>query len=104
MNKYLIQVRIKGQIIKTTIEANSVIHAKLLAEWHFGIGTVLNTPTKLGENNVSTPQTPEQARVKAFQAQADRAKDAVKAEKARQKIQKAQQQIAKVRNSVITNL
>jgi len=96
MNKYLVQVRIKGQIVKTTIEADSVIHAKLLAEWHFGIGSVASTPTKLGENSVSTPQTPEQARVKSLQAQADRAKEAVKAEKARQSMAKAQKQFANI--------
>jgi hypothetical protein len=88
MNKYLVHVRIKGQILKTTIEADSVFHAKLLAQWHFGIGSVANTPTKLGENSVSTPQTPQQARIKSLQTQADRAKDAVKAERARQQIKK----------------
>ncbi len=100
MNKYLVQVRIKGQIVKTTIEADSTIHAKLLAEWHFGIGSVSSTPTKLSENAISTPQTPEQARVKALQNQADRAKQAVKTEKARQKIQRAQQQITTARQSI----
>ena len=88
MNKYLVQVRIKGQIVKTTVEADSVIHAKLLAEWHFGIGSVASTPTKLSENTISTPQTPEQARIKSLQTQADRAKDAVKAERARQQMKK----------------
>ena len=97
MNKYLVQVRIKGQIVKTTIEADSVIHAKLLGEWHFGIGSVANTPTKLSENTISTPQTPEQARVKALQAQADRAKNAVKTEKARQQIAKAQKQVSSIK-------
>jgi hypothetical protein len=96
MNKYLVHVRIKGQILKTTIEADSVFHAKLLAQWHFGIGSVANTPTKLGENSVSTPQTPQQARIKSLQTQADRAKDAVKAERARQQIKKAQSQLTKI--------
>jgi hypothetical protein len=100
MSKYLVQVRIKGQIVKTTIDADSFIHAKLLAEWHFGIGSVVSTPTKLGENAVSTPQTTEQARVKALQIQADRAKNAVKAERARQKIAKAQQQINLAKRSM----
>lgn len=96
MNKYLVRVRIKGQIVKTAIEADSVIHAKLLAEWHFGIGSVASTPTKLGENAVSTPQTPEEARIKSLQTQADRAKDAVKAERARQTLAKGQRQMAKI--------
>lgn len=67
MNKYLVQVRIKGQIIKTTIEADSVIHAKLLAQWHFGFCSIASTPTKLGEDAIATPQTPEQARIKSLQ-------------------------------------
>jgi hypothetical protein len=44
--------------------------------------------------------TPEQARVKALQIQADRAKNAVKAERARQKIAKAQQQINLAKRSM----
>jgi hypothetical protein len=48
-------------------------------------------PTKLDEAGISNkPPTPEQTRVKSLQAQADRAKQAVKAEKARQKIRQAQ--------------
>lgn len=96
MNKYLVQVRIKGQLIKTTVEADSSIHARLIAEWHFGIGSVASTPTKLEEASISTPQTPEQARVKSLQAQADRAKQAVKAEKAKQKIKQGQMQLSKL--------
>jgi len=96
MNKYLVQVRIKGQVVKTTIEADSSIHAKLIAEWHFGIGSVANTPNPIKEEAVSAPQTAEQARVKSLQAQADRAKQAVKAEKARQTIAKGQKQLADI--------
>ena len=54
MNKYLVQVRIKGQLVKTTIEADSTIHAKLIAEWHFGIGSVANTPSSINEYNHSS--------------------------------------------------
>lgn len=42
----------------------------------------------------SKPLTPEQARIKALQAQAKRAKDAVKAERARQKIKQGQNQLS----------
>lgn len=94
MNKYLVIVRIKGQLVKTTVEADSAIHAKLIAEWHFGVGSVANTPSQIKEQANSTPQSPEQARVKSLQAQADRAKQAVKAEKARQTIAKGQRQMA----------
>ncbi len=94
MNKYLVSIRIKGQIVKTTIEADSAIHARLIAEWHFGIGSVTNTPSSIKEEVISTPQTPEQARIKSLQAQADRAKQAVKAEKARQKIKQGQKALS----------
>lgn len=40
------------------------------------------------------PLTPEQARIKSLQAQAKRAREAVKAERARQKIQQGQKQLA----------
>lgn len=96
MNKYLVTIRIKGQLVKTTIEADSAIHAKLIAEWHFGIGSVANAPTKLGENAIQAPLTPEKARVKALQAQVDRAKQAVKNERARQKIKQGQKELGKV--------
>jgi hypothetical protein len=43
------------------------------------------------------PPTPEQARIKALQAQAKRARDAVKAERARQQIRKAQNQMIELR-------
>ncbi len=42
------------------------------------------------------PLTPEQARIKALQAQSRRAREAVKAERARQKIKKAQSQLAAI--------
>lgn len=46
---------------------------------------------------VSTkPLTPEQARLKALKDQAKRARDAVKAERSRQKIRSAQKQLAGV--------
>jgi hypothetical protein len=96
MNKYLVAIRIKGQVVKTTIEADSVIHAKLLGEWHYGIGSVASTPTPIKEQAIIKsikPLTPQQARVNALQGQADKAKQAVKIEKARQAIAKAQKQI-----------
>ena len=98
MNKYLVQVRLKGQLVKTTIEADSTIHAKLIAEWQFGIGSVANTPAKLAENNISTPQNP---RLDALKRQKDNVSKQLKAERARQKIQKAQQQIATAQQSLV---
>ncbi len=44
------------------------------------------------------PMTPEQARIKAMQVQVKRAQEAVKAERARQKIKAGQQQLSQVKN------
>ena len=46
---------------------------------------------------VTTP-TPEQQRIKAMQAQVKRAQEAVKTERARQKIKAGQQQLSQVKN------
>lgn len=43
------------------------------------------------------PLTPEQARIKSLQDQAKRAREAVKSERARQKIKKAQNQLSHLR-------
>lgn len=99
MKKYLVPIRIKGQVVKTVIYADSVIHARLLGEWHYGMGSVVSTPSKLEEHGATTPQTPEQARVKSLQDQADRAKHAVKAEKARQALANAQQKLSNVKSN-----
>lgn len=96
MNKYLVTIRIKEELVNTTVQAECSIHAQLIAEWHFGIGSVTNTPTKLAENTISPLQTSEQARVKALQAQVDRARQAVKAERARQTMAKAQRQMSNI--------
>lgn len=96
MNKYLIQVRIKGQLVRSTVEAESVIHARLIAEWHFGVGSVSNLPTKLAEANPTL-----NPRIDALKRQKDNVSKQLKAERARQKIQKAQQQITTARQSVL---
>lgn len=96
MNKYLIQVRIKGQLVKTTIQADSVIHAKLLAEWHFGIGSVSATPFKIEETN-SAPHP----RLDALIRQKESLTKALKAERARQKIAKAQKQITNAKQDFL---
>ena len=43
------------------------------------------------------PPTPEQQRIKAMQAQVKRAQEAVRAERARQKIKAGQQQLSQVK-------
>ena len=97
MNKYLLSVRIKGQVVKRTIEADSTIHAKLLGEWHYGIGSVAASPIKLEEQSPKAPLTPQQARIKSLQTQKDNVSKQLKAERNRQKIAKAYRAIADAR-------
>ena len=49
---------------------------------------------KITEVTSPKPPTPEQARIKAMQAQVKRAQEAVRAERARQKIAAGQKQLA----------
>ena len=51
---------------------------------------------KIAEVASLKPPTPEQQRIKAMQAQVKRAQEAVKAERARQKIKAGQQQLSKI--------
>lgn len=47
MNKYLVTLRIRGQLVKTAVHANSVTHARLLCQYQFGIDCVLVAPTQI---------------------------------------------------------
>ena len=76
---------------------SKLLEAKLIAEWHFGIGSVANTPNPIKEEAVSAPQNP---RLDALKRQKDNATQALKAERARVKIQRAQQQITTARQSL----
>lgn len=49
---------------------------------------------KIKEVAMNNPPTPEQQRIKVMQAQVKRAQEAVKAERARQKIKAGQKQLA----------
>ena len=51
---------------------------------------------KIREVAVNKPPTPEQQRIKAMQAQVKRAQEAVKAERARQKIRAGQAALEKI--------
>ena len=81
-------------MVKTIIFADSTVHARLLGEWHYGIGAVVSAPVRVDETQV-VAQTPAQARIKSLQTQAARAKQVYRTEKARQKVAQAQQQLVK---------
>ena len=46
MNKYLATVRVKGQLIKTYVFADSAIHARLLIQYQFGMDSLTSRPIK----------------------------------------------------------
>ena len=112
MNKYLATVRVRGQLVKTYVFADSAIHARLLIQYQFGMDSLSSTPIKAegGESGytqleevvkANKPLTPQQARIKSLQTQKDNVSKQLKAERNRQKIQKAQQTIQSARQSEI---
>jgi len=92
MHKYLVTVRIKGHTVKTTVEAASDTHARLLAEWHWGIGSVITSPRRLEE----AQPTPQQQRVDQLKQQLDQAKQSAKLAKLNQQQIKLNQQRTKI--------
>jgi len=54
MNKYLVTLRLKGQLVKTAVYADSTTHAQLICEYQFGMGCLSGSPTQMregGENH-----------------------------------------------------
>lgn len=112
MNKYLATIRVKGTPVRTVVFADSVLHARLILEFQFGIGSVVHSPTVAeGATNdcltldevVATikpikPLTPQQTRLDSLKRQKEIATNNLKAERDRQKIEKAQQQILSVKS------
>jgi hypothetical protein len=47
MNKYLVTLHIQGQRVKTAVDAETVIHARLLCQYQFGMDCVLVAPTQI---------------------------------------------------------
>lgn len=107
MNKYLATVRVKGQSVKTKVFADSSIHARLILEYQFGIGNVVNKPTLtmianddytpldevIGTFKPIKPLNPQQLKIDSLMKQKEVASSNLKAERDRQKVTKAQQQI-----------
>lgn len=48
MYKYKTQVKVSGVWVKTIIYADNSLHAKLLAQYQYGIGNVPFAPIKIG--------------------------------------------------------
>jgi len=90
--------------------ADSSLHARLILEYQFGIGNVVNNPTqstKAEEDyipleevigfvkpiNSLKPMNPQQARIDSLKKQKDVASKNLKAERNRQKVASTQQKI-----------
>ena len=99
MNKYLSSVRIRGQIVKMAVFADSMIHARLILEYQFGMNSLATAPVQVNEAGTIKPQTPDQARLAALKRQKDNMAKQIEAERDRQKIHRAQQQISQAINS-----
>ena len=96
MKKYLASVRIRGQIVKMAVFAESSIHARLILEYQFGMNSLASAPVQVNEAGTIKPLTPDQAKVKSMQDRVKQDQQALKAERARQQITKGQKKLGKV--------
>ena len=122
MNKYLVTLRIRGQLVKTAVHANSATHARLLCQYQFGMDCVQVAPTQIHSEGQGyplldefiaespsikpqapkppkpktvkpfKPPTPEQMRITQLKANVDRQKDALQRERENQKRQREAEQ------------
>ncbi len=83
------QVGNTRKLVKTEVKAASAAEAKWLLQAIYGFHAVSSSPTEVREEftleNHSQPATPEQQRITNLKAAKDRASDALKAERDRQK-------------------
>lgn len=112
---YFATVRLKEAFLKTAVYADSSLHARLILEFQFGIGSVVSAPALTKNTNehyhmldevVATiksikPMTPQKARIDSLKKVKDSAAKNLKAERDRQRIAKAQQQIRAVTSNTI---
>jgi len=94
MNKYLASVRIRGQIVKMAVFADSMIHARLILEYQFGMNSLASAPVQVNEAGTIRPLTPDQARLAALKRQKDNLAKQIETERDRQKLAKAQKTIS----------
>ena len=117
MKTYIATVRIHGRLVRTRVWADDPVHARLLLQYFFGMSSVAAGPVlgegdhsnlpdaeqlRLAETGIkpikpikaitpSKPRTPGQAQIAALKTRIDQAKQALQAERQRQKMIKAQQ-------------
>lgn len=77
-----------SRLIKTQIRADTASEAKWLLQAIYGFHAVSSLPTEVHEmalSELERPKTPEQQRIDTLKTAKDRASDALKAERDRQK-------------------
>ena len=95
MKKYLVSLRIGGQLVKTVVFADSTIHARLLCQYKYGMNSIAAGPMRVDEDEAlldstsktikpKSPMTPAQARINALKQGVERSKDQLHAERERQ--------------------
>lgn len=94
MKDYIATVRIKGNIVKTVVHAETTTHARLLLQYQYGFDSIIASPVLV---ETIKPQTPEQLRIDNLKATKDHAADALTAERQRQQVAKAQKSLAAAR-------
>lgn len=88
------------RLVPAEVRAVSASDAKWLLQAIFGFHSVLSAPMEVHEStNISTikPLTPDQQRVQNLEAAKDRANDALKVERDRQKRAKAMKTISSIK-------
>ena len=90
-----------SKLVRTEVKAASAAEAKWLLQAIYGFHAVTSMPSEKRETltteNLSQPQTPEQQRITNLKAVKDRANDALKIERDRQKRLKAEKLIQSTR-------
>lgn len=99
MNRYLVSVRVGGQLVRTVVFADSATHARLLVQYQLGMDSVVSTPVKVTAEHQDLPMfdsviktikplTPAQSRINSLKATVDRDRQALATERLRQKSQR----------------
>jgi hypothetical protein len=99
MNKYLVSVRVGGQLVKTVVFADSSTHARLLFQYKYGMNSIAASPALVKEegdadealldSTIPTikpqpPMSPAQARINSLKQGVERSKEQLHAERERQ--------------------
>ncbi len=84
--------------MNTVVFAENPIHARLIIEYQYGIGSIVSGPNQIIESDTVKPikpLSPDQHRLASMRQQKDALTKNIRAERDRQKLKIAQQQIFK---------